>query len=65
MQDSEELIVMLNDCIVRKGKMTAWEKNFFQAIFDKIAKHLSLAQREKIEKLWEQLTTRQTGATRT
>jgi hypothetical protein len=57
MLPDEEIMAMVLDCQKRDSKLSEWEYDFIEGIFDQIGfKALSEKQIETLEKIWERIT---------
>lgn len=56
--NEEEIILMLNDCVEREGKLSDWERGFMSSCLDMTDKHIMLSekQREILNEVWERVT---------
>ena len=54
----EEVEQMIQDCMNRESKMTAWEQGFIQSIQEQVDRGAGLTelQIETIEKIWDKIT---------
>ena len=52
----EEVLLMIEDCFKRESRLNPWEVNFIQSICDQSEKVLSNKQIEKLESIWERVT---------
>lgn len=54
MKKTEEMELMIDDCMRRETKMNEWECRFIQSISEQ--ETLSPAQADKLENIWERIT---------
>lgn len=54
MKVTEEIELMIDDCMRRELKLSEWERNFIQSIYEK--ESLTDAQIAKLENIWDKVT---------
>ena len=57
MSATEEHAVMIVDCEKRESKLTDWQREFIDSISKQIAtRPLSVGQSEKLDEIWDRVT---------
>jgi hypothetical protein len=51
---TEEIIDMLGDCMLRYKKMTEWERDFVNNIYE--LNEISEKQKDVLDKIWDRVT---------
>ena len=51
---TDEIIDMLNDCNNRESKLSDWEKDFIQTVYEQ--DFITDKKKEKLDLIWERIT---------
>lgn len=54
--EDEDIESMIDDCFRRETRMNEWERNFLHNICEQIDRGLSPAQADKLEAIWDRVT---------
>jgi len=55
MIDDQETVLMIEDCMNRKSKLTEWEQEFIQSLSEQTYT-ITATQYARLEKIWERIT---------
>lgn len=56
MEDNDDIESMIDDCFKREKKLNDWERKFLHSICEQIDRGLSPAQADKLEAIWDKVT---------
>lgn len=56
--DTNENMVLVNDCMQRQDRLSNWEQDFLQSIAEQIAKGRALSEKQvnKLNSIWDKAT---------